>query len=366
MSDELIEDIDSQPINPPVPNENSMREIVTSVVDYNLGTIDSLIRNSTIDLRPSYQRRNRWDEIRQSALIESFLMNVPVPPIFLNEDSYGIYSVIDGQQRLTALNNFMSDQLKLIGLSKLKHLNGSLFSELPRITQSKLITRANLRAIIILRQSDPDIKLEVFSRLNTGGIKLNAQEVRNASFAGGLNDLILELSQNTRLHSMLGIEDKNKSPIYKEMKDAELVLRYLTFSEDWELFTGGVAKHMDSFMENNTNPTDERKIYLKNDFELTLEKVYRVFGNDAFRRWNPTTGKWRRPVLASLFDTQMLALRNFDLTTLSTHSSKIVEEFQILFEDKLFLKEINAAIPSYFTNRIERLIKIVNEEIARA
>lgn len=75
------------------------RELITSTVDYNLESLSQLISKRTIDLAPKYQRRFRWDEIRKSKLIESFLMNVPIPPIFLNEDDYGKYSVIDGKQK---------------------------------------------------------------------------------------------------------------------------------------------------------------------------------------------------------------------------------------------------------------------------
>ncbi|UWX63331.1 DUF262 domain-containing protein [Deinococcus rubellus] len=74
--------------------EEKQKEIITSVVDYNLDTLDTLIRKQTIDLKPKYQRRFRWDDLRKSKLVESLLMNVPIPPIFLNEDSYGKYSVI--------------------------------------------------------------------------------------------------------------------------------------------------------------------------------------------------------------------------------------------------------------------------------
>jgi len=87
--------------------EKKQRELVTNTVDYNLSTLSTLIKDKVIDLDPEYQRRERWDAQRQSRLIESFLMNVPVPPVFLNEDEYGSYSVIDGKQRLTAIHEFL-------------------------------------------------------------------------------------------------------------------------------------------------------------------------------------------------------------------------------------------------------------------
>jgi Protein of unknown function DUF262 len=93
--------------------EERQRDLVTSVLDYNLGTLSDLVQTNRIDLSPDYQRRDRWDPARQSKLIESFLMNVPVPQIFLNEDDYGQYSVIDGKQRLGAINEFMRGRLRL-------------------------------------------------------------------------------------------------------------------------------------------------------------------------------------------------------------------------------------------------------------
>lgn len=96
--------------------EQKQRDLISSAVDYNLSSLSSLIRTNKIDLSPEYQRRHRWDNKRKSQLIESFLMNVPVPPIFLNEDRYGSYSVIDGKQRLTAIYEFLMGRFRLEGL----------------------------------------------------------------------------------------------------------------------------------------------------------------------------------------------------------------------------------------------------------
>jgi hypothetical protein len=175
--------------------EEKQRELVTSVVDYNLKTLSDLVTSSEINLSPGYQRRSRWDDARKSRLIESFLMNVPVPPIFLNEDKYGEYSVIDGKQRLIAINDFLRGRLVLNGLQIFSDINGKSYDDLPPRLQTVIRTRPTLRAIIILRQSDEDIKFEVFQRLNTGGVSLNPQEIRNSAYPGPLNDFILEISE---------------------------------------------------------------------------------------------------------------------------------------------------------------------------
>ncbi len=223
------------------------KDLVTSTVDYNLNTLAELINDETIDLNPTHQRRLRWNLAKQSKLIESFLMNVPVPPIFLNEDEYGRYSVIDGKQRLSAVTSFLSNNLVLEGLEIFADINGNKFNDLPSKLRSIIRTRPTLRAIIILRQSDSDVKNEVFHRLNTGGEQLNPQEIRNNAYHGTLNNLIMELSESKTFHNALGIKNKYRSSIYQEMRDAEFVLRFFTFKDDWEVFTGGVRRRLDSF-----------------------------------------------------------------------------------------------------------------------
>ena len=193
--------------------EKKQRELLTSVVDYNLSTLSGLIDSKDIDLSPTYQRRFRWDNVRQSRLIESFLMNVPVPPVFLNEDKYGQYSVIDGKQRLTAIHAFLKGRLVLSGLEVFSDINGLNFDQLPSPLQTVIRTRPTVRSVIILRQSDEDVKFEVFNRLNTGGAHLNAQEIRNSTHPGVLNTRILELSVNKKFHKLLGVKIKEKSAL---------------------------------------------------------------------------------------------------------------------------------------------------------
>ncbi|MBC7568574.1 MAG: DUF262 domain-containing protein [Spirosoma sp.] len=229
--------------------EKKQRELITSTIDYNLESLSQLINKKIIDLAPKYQRRFRWDNNRKSKLIESFLMNVPVPPIFLNEDDFGKYSVIDGKQRLSAINEFLDGKIVLSGLTVFKDLNDLKFYDLPIEFQNSLRIRANLRAIIILRQSDKDIKYEVFQRLNTGGVKLNSQEIRNSAFPGYLNDTILKLSESKNFHKLLGIKSKSSSGIYQEMKDAELVLRFFALKDMWQDYAGGLKRLLDNYMD---------------------------------------------------------------------------------------------------------------------
>jgi hypothetical protein len=337
------------------------KDLVTSVLDYNLNTLSELVSNKAIDLSPRYQRRDRWDQTRQSRLIESFLMNVPVPPVFLNEDAYGTYSVIDGKQRLTAIHEFLRGRLKLRGLKVFSEINGQNIDSLPSSMQNIVKTRANIRAVIVLRQSDPEVKFEVFRRLNTGGVKLNPQEIRNSTWPGPLNDLILDLSINPTFHSLLGIKNRQRSAIYKEMRDAELVLRFLTFRDTWETFRGGMMRHLDSFMANHQKPTDAYLKEARSDFLNTLSAVKSGLDGHAFQRWVPGKNQWRQQVLASLFDAEMFAMRGIDPARISPRRAKLTSEVQGLFSSTEFRKSIDAATntPQLFKSRIRAMRDLI-------
>jgi hypothetical protein len=345
--------------------EEKQREVILSVVDYNLGSLADLIDGKTIDLSPKYQRRDRWNSKRQSKLIESFLMNVPVPPIFLNEDKYGKYSVIDGKQRLSAIHGFMRGRFRLEGLQIFSDINGMSVDDLPDELQQVIKVRPTLRAVIILRQSDQDVKFEVFRRLNTGGVSANDQEIRNSTWPGSFNDLVLELSELKQFHEILRIKNKHNSKIYQEMRDAELVLRFFTFRETWQTFEGRMKNAMDTFMAANQKLSSKKILELKNDFLQTLTGVQLAFGEHAFQRWIPENSRWRPQVLAALYDAEIFACRGIDHTLLEDKYEQIIREFKKLFEDPEFRRLIDAATntPSYFKKRIETVKDMITRII---
>ena len=166
-------------------------------------------------------------------LIESFLTNIPVPPVYLAEDvaQLGSYAVIDGKQRLTAISLFFSDKLVLRGLRRLERLNGLKYSQLPIEIRNPLGMK-NLRITTLLRQSSEDLKHEVFLRLNTGGEILNAQEIRNVAYRGPLNDLIYQLAEDEFLRKQFKVVPPS-SQSYRQMTDAEYVLRFLALVSNW-------------------------------------------------------------------------------------------------------------------------------------
>jgi hypothetical protein len=281
---------------------NAQNRLVLQSSDLSLDAIARMVESGAIDVSPIYQRRDRWPIEKQSALIESFLLNIPVPPIYLAEDEYGRYSAIDGKQRVTAINKFILHRMKLQNLEFYHEVESLTFNELPQDLKNALTIRPYLRVVTLLKQSDPNLKYEVFTRLNTGGDPLLPQEIRNVVFRGELNDLIYELGENKFLRKQLKITS-NSSKAYKEMLDAEYVLRFFTLKAYWQNFPGNIRKAMDMYMATNQNILRDKISDLRSLFTNTIEHVEEIWGNLAFFR-----PEGNQQMVQGFYDIQMVPL----------------------------------------------------------
>jgi uncharacterized protein DUF262 len=286
--------------------KRAQESLVLQSSDLPLQTISAMVQANAIDIEPAYQRRERWSAEKQSALIESFLINIPIPPVYLSEEDYGRYSVIDGKQRITAIYKFLTGSLSLKGIVELPELNGRTFDQIPEALRQTLTVRPYLRVVTLLKQSDPELKYEVFTRLNSGGERLELQEVRNVAFRGPLNDLIYELAESPFLRQQLKITSE-KSAAYSDMTDAEYVLRFFTLSENWDGFSGSLSRSMDDFMIRNKSRDEGFREDLRNKFNDALEMCRRIWGRNAYRR-PAGPGVWRDQTLAGMYDAQMVAV----------------------------------------------------------
>ena len=316
-----------------------------------------MVEAQAIDVRPEFQRRERWTQEQQSALIESFLLNIPVPPIYLSEDAFGFYSVIDGKQRVTAVHAFMKNQLRLSGLTRFAEVNGLTFKQLPPPLQNALLVRPYLRTITVLRQSDRQTKYEVFHRLNSGGEPLNAQEIRNVIFRGPLNDVLVKLSDSKFLRDQLKIRDE-RSPAYQKMSDIEFVLRFFTLEDTWQTFSGDFRLSMDSFMENHATTSPSRITELIASFQSALLGCEEIWGSDAFKRPDKTT--WRDQMLAGMYDAQMIAVSMLDkeeVRQLTRRKVQVRSATRALFDNLEFDAAVRVATntPSRVKYRIETM-----------
>jgi hypothetical protein len=311
----------------------AQNRLVFQSSDLSLASISSMVSGGAINITPKYQRRERWNKEKQSALIESFLLNIPVPPIFLAEDEYGKYSVIDGKQRITSIYNFIELNHKLESLEKFTEIEGLTFEELPMQLNNALKIRPYLRVITLLKQSDSNLKYEVFNRLNTGGDKLLPQEIRNATFEGSLNDLLIKLSGNNFLRQQLNIEsdkERLKSKIYKEMIDVEYVLRFFAVREYWNKFPGNMKIAMDNFMSKNYKSPELDLTKFEDIFTNTLYLCERVWGNRSFKRPDG-----RNEIIQGIYDAQTVAMSFFidDSKKIIAKKEKIKAEFDRIYKN---------------------------------
>jgi Protein of unknown function DUF262 len=176
---------------------------------------DLISKGDILNIRPEYQKCLRWVTSQKSRLIESLLLNIPVPPIFLYETDEARYEVMDGQQRLNAIKEFLEGDFALSGLQALFPLNGLRYSKAPPRVK-RALDRATLSAVVLLLESDSerspdnrftitDIRRFIFDRLNTGGTKLNAQEIRNSIYPGNFNKAIVDLTRERVFTDVFGI-----------------------------------------------------------------------------------------------------------------------------------------------------------------
>ncbi len=295
--------------------------IVRTTMDFSLHNLrQSLDDSSYINLSPTYQRRHRWDIKKRSQLIESFLMNIPIPPIFLFENDYNRYEVMDGRQRLQSIKDFLNNLFALRGLDFWKELEGLRFKELPSTIQRGLLRRT-LSAVVLLAEttqpddSEIDVRMILFKRLNTGGIQLNPQELRNALYPCPFNDLLISVSRSDLFCDIWRIPrytpDEEDSPqreltqntLYKSMADCELVLRFFAIRETLELdLKGSLRRLMDQCMIRHFKDTEDEVRKLKQLYQFCLEKLYRTFDNQPFML--PKMSRPSRP----LYDALMVAM----------------------------------------------------------
>lgn len=271
-------------------------------------------------LDPEYQRRHRWSVERKSRLIESFLMNVPVPPVFLYERDLARFEVMDGRQRLTALSDFYDNKFELTGLEYWSDLDGRKYATLPSKVRDG-IDRRYISSIILLKETAADderaavLKKIVFERLNSGGVKLGNQETRNAVYNGPLNKLCLELSENERFRRMWRIpldpmpeerdgDDEGEDGedgatitgkrMFEKMEDVELVLRFFAYRkiDDFKAGLNKISEFLDQFLVAGNKYPAEGLAQYRTMFNETVSFLWDVLEVDAFTVLEPAK---RRP-----------------------------------------------------------------------
>lgn len=313
------------------------------------GFVNQLKDPNYMDLRPFYQRRPRWDVRTQSLLIESFIMNIPVPPVFLYERDFNSYEVMDGQQRITAIREFYSNSFKLRGLETWPELNGRSYNTLPEKIRAG-IDRRSITSIVLLKESTENeeeaslLRETVFDRLNTGGVKLERQEIRNALYRGLFNDMLHEVTRTDDFREVWGLPrwvegeiESNPSlvsdPFFAKMADAEVALRFFALRHA-NHYRRGMQGFLDLYMRRAAEFSADDVGQLKDLYLQTLRLAREVYGHLVFRPYLVDKGEWDSKPHRALQDAVMIGLsENLSSSAiLRERSVSVVEATKQLFE----------------------------------
>ena len=301
---------------------------------------------------PDYQRKYVYDDKRASCLIESILIGIPIPVIYLAEEDEGIYSVIDGQQRITSFVRYLKNDFPLSGLKKLHNLNGLYFKELDKALQRRL-NYQTLSTVCIEKDSE-NLKYEIFSRLNLGAVKLRDQEVRNCIYRGSFNNMLKDIAQ-TNPNLPILFHDSNTRYSYEER-----ILRFFAL-RDMEL-KGTFKLMMNSYMEAHINDDDFSIDGAKKQYNSLIELVKSVLGENAFFSESDQRHKFN----GAVYDSIMIPFSLFPKRDIIKHSDEIRTEIESLKRDNKDYKDwiyagTNAA--KRIRSRVNAVMEILNRII---
>jgi hypothetical protein len=326
------------------------RKIFPVSSDPPISALHARYRAGDLNLEPLFQRRKVWDHTKSSKLIESLILEVPLPIFYFAEGPDGEQEVIDGQQRLTACFRFLDNEYPLKGLEALPHLNGKYFKELDRPTQ-RLVQDSSIRQILFRKESDPNLRFEIFERLNTGAVPLNDQELRNCIYRGPHNDLLISLSEDKDYQWLMGF----KGP-QNRMKDVEYVLRFAAFYHSTYLnYRPPMKRFLNEDMQKFRNASKQEQEKLRSAFKTAVALVRSLLGEHAFHRFYPgedkenPDGYWEpKKFNASLYDILMWSFADKDKNQVMANLDAIREALIVLMsEDDFFIEAIELSTSAY-------------------
>nr|VFK31733.1 MAG: Protein of unknown function DUF262 [Candidatus Kentron sp. MB] len=320
-----------------------------------------------VKLDPDFQRESVWKPKQKSELIESILMGIPLPLIYVKEDDRGVYIIVDGRQRLTTLFDFMNHQFRLQNLGILKDLNGKYFSEAAEKdgeifdkhlnpAQQSWIEDCPLTLHVIRPPTKDRVTFDLFDRVNRGGTRLNNQEMRNAIYQGPATKLLNELASS---ESFRKATENTIKP--DRMKDRYLILRLIAFylwrkkqllsvkekgmplveyRSDLEDFLGKTMKFL------NDSASSAFREQFPALFDRTMDACSRIFGEGCFRL--PKNAGRQRPINMALFETigyLMLELIE-PIASASNVKEELKKKFKELLSDKEFIRCMEDSVDS--------------------
>ncbi|MEI7033141.1 DUF262 domain-containing protein [Streptomyces pratensis] len=303
-------------------------QIRVNTKQFSLRNALDMIDDESLELAPDFQRGRVWKHVQKSRLIESVLLQIPLPAFYFAEDADGFMRVVDGLQRLSTIHDFVRGQegFALKGLEYLQEtVEGKRFDDLPAPWKRR-INNAQIMAHVIDPTTPPDVMYDIFKRINTGGTPLNAQEIRHCMSKDRSRSILKRMTLTAAFDTAT-----NGLGGHTRMNDREMALRFAAF---WLHGPGGYLDFgsMDSFLQRTTtmldhpNDVDDATVeQLEAAFRRAMENARVVFGDQAFRKWpqGPDTGKY--PINRALFEAWAITLDDYDPSDLARRSGAIVD-----------------------------------------
>lgn len=363
-ADDLFENEEPEEIVP-IPKEK--RHLRTQSYDKSVSDLVGMMNDGRIFLTPEYQRNYVWDNKKASLLIESILLNIPIPVIYAaREPNENLsWNIVDGLQRLNALRRFYNNEFSLRGLEILSELNGERYNTINSKTRA-FLDDSNLRIVLLFEDSHPDIKYDIFMRLNTGSVRLKPQELRNCLYRGSFNDFLKKIVNNKYILDIMNL----KKP-HKRMDDVELILRYIAISENYnkedetlQNYNGVMKSFLNDYMHDNQNMSDDKIKNLESKITDTFKKAYKIFGNKAFRRVDEESNTISTRINLSLMDVIMISFEDFTEDKLIENKDNIINLYkELVNNNEEFISAITSGTSS--KNNIELRFKIWNDAFRR-
>lgn len=357
-----------------IQNYDLSRKIFVGKTDREISSLHGRYLRGKLLIQPNFQRRFVWDIQKASRLIESVLLDVPLPIIYLSEEQDGRESVIDGQQRLTSFFSYIDGKLpdnrdfKLSGLRVLSELEKKAFKDIGEDHQDKISSYA-IPVVTFKKESDSELKFDVFERLNTGAVALNDQELRNCIYRGEYNELITLLSQNEDYRKNLSLKTTEK-----RMKDIEYVLRFASFFHtSFDRYKSPMKRFMNRDMESYKDLNDDHKKELTDAFKQANSLVRTVFGDNAYKKYKKedsgNDGTWEpKAINSSIYDVIMYSFAVVIKESVVRNSDEIRDAFiNLMASDSEFIDSIEKntssvqAVVKRFTKWMSIIREITNE-----
>ena len=281
------------------------RKIRTDVGDPEVQALHQKFKKGKLITQPHFQRRSVWDNAKASQLIESALLGIPLPVVYLAKEKEEKVSVIDGQQRLTSFFRFIDGGYSLTGLKEFEELNNKKFEGIGESHQDKIL-ECKIRTITFLEDSDENLKFDIFERLNSGSVSLNAQELRNCIYRGKYNDLLRSLSDDKDYKKIMNYKGPDK-----RMRDVENVLRFAAFYfQGYLQYKQPMKDFMNQEMKTRQDISPDKAEELTLAFKKSVSLIYSMHEGHHFSRFakgseGSQDGKWENTFNASLYDILM-------------------------------------------------------------